>query len=176
MSRGHASIRGGSAVGGLLLVLALLMTGLVTDHARAAEEVTPRDKMLTLTNQDRKQHDKKALRLNAKLSRYAARHSADMAEAGVLTHTPEKVLIKKLNDLAGSWSFGGENIGVSVSLDGVRKTLVELEKAFMRSPAHRGNILKTQYDHAAIGVFEEPDDEQTDAIDPKVWVTVIFYG
>lgn len=169
-------VRGGSAVAGLLLVLALLMTGLATDHARAAEEVTPRDKMLALTNQDRKQHDKRVLRLNARLSRYAARHSADMAEAGVLTHTPEKVLVKKLNDLAGSWSFGGENIGVGVSLEGVRKTLVELENAFMRSPDHRGNILKTVYDHAAVGIFESPDDEETEAIDPKVWVTVIFYG
>lgn len=169
-------IRGGSAVASLLLVLALMMTGLVTDHARAAEEVTPRDKMLALTNQDRTERDKKALKLNAALSRYAARHSADMAESGKLVHTPTKVLIRKLNDMAGDWTAGGENIGVSTSLDGVQKTLVQLEKAFMRSEPHRDNILKSAYDHAAVGVFEAPDDEATDAIDPKVWVTVIFYG
>ena len=153
-------IRGGSAVAGLLLVLALLMTGLVTDHARAAEEVTPRDKMLALTNQDRTERDKKALKLNAALSRYAARHSEDMAEAG-LVHTPIKALIKKVEALGIDWSAIGENIGLGPSLRSV-------QKAFMGSTDHRKNILTAAYDHVATGVFEADDGSD--------WVTVIFYG
>lgn len=175
MSRAHAGVRGGRAVAGVLLVLALLTTGLVTDHARAAEEITPRDKMLALTNRDRTERDKKALRLNAKLSRYAARHSEDMAEVG-LVHTSEKALRRKLDALDIAWRKAGENIGVASSLETLRKTLVSLEKAFMKSIDHRANILEREYDHAAIGVFESPDDETTAAFDPKVWVTVIFYG
>ncbi|HEX5951458.1 MAG TPA: CAP domain-containing protein [Actinomycetota bacterium] len=162
MSRGHAGIRrGGGALAGLLLVLALLTTGLVTDHARAAEDVPLRDKMLTLTNQDREEHDEKALKLNAKLSRYAARHSADMAEEGELVHTSVDALVEKLNDLGIEWSTAGENIGVGSSLRTV-------QKAFMRSTLHRQNILNGDYDHAATGVFEAPDG--------SFWVTVIFYG
>lgn len=175
MSRGYTGIRGGSALVALLLVLALVTTGLVTDHARAAE-VTPRDKMLALTNQDRTERDKKALKLNAKLSRYAARHSEDMAEAKKLFHTSIKALVRKLNDLGVRWSNAGENVGVSTTIETVPKTLASLERAFMRSKLHRQNILGSVYDHAAIGIFESPDDEETEAFDPKVWVTVIFYG
>ncbi len=161
MSRGHTGIRGGSALAALLLVLALVTTGLVTDHARAAEEVTPRDKMLALTNQDRTEREKKALKLNAALSRYAARHSEDMADANDLVHTRAKALVKKLNDLGIQWSSAGENIGVGSSLRRV-------QRAFMHSPLHRQNILNADYDHAATGVFESDDG--------SVWVTVIFYG
>jgi uncharacterized protein YkwD len=159
MSRTHTGIRGGSAVACLLIVLGLLTTGLVADHARAAEEVNPRDKMLALTNQDRTERDKKALKLNAQLSRYAARHSADMAEEG-LVHTPIKALIKKVEDLGIVWSAIGENIGVGSSLR-------RLQRAFMHSADHRDNILNAGYDHAATGVFES---------DGSLWVTVIFYG
>jgi uncharacterized protein YkwD len=161
MSRAHAGVRGGSAVAGVLLVLALLTTGLVTDQARATEEeVTPRDKMLALTNQDRTEHDRKALKLNARLSRYAARHSEDMSEKG-LVHTSIKALAKKIEGLGIDWSAIGENIGVGGRLRRV-------QRAFMRSTDHRENILNTAYHHAATGVFE--------AEDGMVWVTVIFYG
>jgi uncharacterized protein YkwD len=174
MSRAHAGVRGGSAVAGVLLVLALLTTGLVTDQARATEEeVTPRDKMLALTNQDRTERDKRALKLNARLSRYAARHSADMAEANKLYHTREKALMKKLNALGIRWKKAGENIGEASSLETLPRTLVRLERAFMKSTLHRANILDSIFDHAAIGVFESPASEDTVA---KVWVTVIFYG
>lgn len=167
MSSGHTGIRGGSALAALLLVVALVTTGLVTDHARAAEEVTPRDKMLALTNQDRTKRDKKALKLNAALSRYAARHSEDMADAGKLVHTSAKALARKLNRLDLNWTSAGENIGWSTADGTVDETLSSLQHAFMRSTAHRKNILNAAYDHAATGVFES---------DGEVWVTVIFYG
>lgn len=161
MSRAHAGVRGGRAVAGVLLVLALLTTGLVTDQARATEEITPRDKMLALTNRDRTERDKRALKLNARLSRYAARHSADMAEDGELVHTRTKALIKKFDALGIDWSAIGENIAWAESLH-------DAERAFMKSTPHRQNILNGAYKRAATGVFE--------AEDGMVWVTVIFYG
>ena len=141
---------------GFLLVLALLAPGVATDHARAATGSNRVEQMLTITNEDRLHHDRRALRLNARLSRYAERHSRAMADAGYLFHTPD--LADKLDGL--NWSLGGENVGVGSSL-------ADLEEAFMASPPHRRNILQRRFDYAAIGNVPS---------DGRLWVTVIFYG
>ncbi|MGZ8620493.1 MAG: CAP domain-containing protein [Actinomycetota bacterium] len=156
MRKGHTRSRCGKAVVGFLLVLALLAPGIATDHARAAASQARREQMLALTNEARATHGKRALDLNAKLSRYATRHSQRMAEAGTLFHTED--LADKLNGL--DWSMGGENVGVALSL-------TDLQDAFMGSKAHRKNILQKGYDCAAIGIVKS---------DGTLWVTVIFYG
>jgi uncharacterized protein YkwD len=79
-----------------------------------------------------------------------------MATKGYLFHTAD--LNSKLKGL--DWSIGGENVGVGSTLDG-------LESAFMRSTSHRRNILRTGFDHAAVGVIRS---------NGSFWVTVIFYG
>ena len=156
MTREHTKGRCGKAVAGFVLVLALLAPGIATDHARAAASQTRRDQMLALTNEARATHGKAVLDLNAKLSRYATRHSREMAHSGTLFHTED--LASKLNGL--DWSMGGENVGVGPSL-------VDLQDAFMGSKTHRQNILQKGYDHAAIGIVQS---------DGELWVTVIFYG
>jgi uncharacterized protein YkwD len=152
----HTKSRSGKAVAGFLLVLALLAPGIATDHARAAASQDRREQMLALTNEARATHGKPALDLNAKLSRYATKHSRHMADAGYLFHSED--LADKLNGL--DWSMGGENVGVGSSL-------TDLQDAFMGSKAHRRNILQKRYDHAAIGIAKS---------DGTFWVTVIFYG
>ena len=150
--RGRAS----SFAVGSLLVLALLASGVATDHTRAAASTDSVRQMLSLTNEDRSQHDRRALQLNARISRYAERHSHAMAAAGELFHTPN--LADRLQGL--DWSLGGENVGVGASL-------ADLQDAFMASPPHRRNILERRFDHAAIGIVQS---------DGSFWVTVIFYG
>ena len=140
----------------LLLASALLCSGIATDHARAGANAERREEMLQLTNEDRADKDREALKLDARLSRYATKHSRAMAEAGYLFHSED--LPAKLG--GRDWSMGGENVGVSSSL-------TELQSAFMGSKVHRKNILQEGYDHAAIGVVES---------DGNLWVTVIFYG
>jgi uncharacterized protein YkwD len=140
----------------LLLCCSLLLTGVATDHARAGATARNRSEMLQLTNDARENKDRDALKLDEKLSRYAVRHSRQMADDGELFHT---------NDLAAklkgrNWSVGGENVGVGPSLDAI-------QDAFMGSKAHRANILCEDYDHAAIGVVKSAGN---------LWVTVIFYG
>jgi uncharacterized protein YkwD len=140
----------------LLLCLSLLLSGSATDQARAGESAQRRGELLQLTNEARDHKDRDALALDAKLSRYAVRHSRAMAEAGQLFHT------KDLADELGQrdWSIGGENVGYGSSLTGV-------QAAFMGSTPHRKNILRVGFDHTAIGVVES---------DGNLWVTVIFYG
>lgn len=156
MSQVLVRSRRSGAAAALLLSLVLLSSGIWTDHARAAVAKKPQKELLALTNEARSEHGKSALALNAKLSRYATRHSRAMAGKGYLFHTAD--LADKLKGL--DWSMGGENVGVASSL-------TDVQAAFMASKDHRRNILQKVYDHAAIGVVES---------DGVIWVTVIFYG
>jgi uncharacterized protein YkwD len=139
-----------------LLVAAFLAQGLAIDPARAGDTVQNRSEMLQLTNEDRADRDRDELRLNDRLSRYARRHSREMAERGELFHTPD--LADKLRGTG--WSIGAENVGTGRSLDA-------LEDAFMASRPHRKNILWAGFERTAIGVVESGG---------SFWVTVIFYG
>ncbi len=139
-----------------LLVAAFLVQGSAIDPARAGDTVQNRADMLQLTNDDRADRDRDALRLNDRLSRYARRHSREMAERGKLFHTPD--LADKLRGTG--WSIGAENVGMGRSLEA-------LEDAFMASRPHRKNILRAGFERTAIGVVESGG---------SFWVTVIFYG
>jgi uncharacterized protein YkwD len=139
-----------------LLAAVLLASGIVTDPAPAGATVPPRGEMFRLTNDDREAKDRRELRLNEKLSRYARRHSRAMAERSELFHTPD--LAAKLKGL--HWTIGGENVGVGADLP-------SLESAFMASTPHRRNILRRGFAKTAIGVVESGG---------RFWVTVIFYG
>jgi len=139
-----------------LLATGFLLSGVATDHARAGANAKRRVEMLQLTNEDRADKDRDALKLDSRLSRYATKHSRAMADAGYLFHSEDLAAKLKGRD----WSMGGENVGVASSLAG-------LEDSFMGSKVHRKNILQAGYDHAAIGVVKS---------DGTLWVTVIFYG
>jgi uncharacterized protein YkwD len=138
-----------------LLLGSLLCSGIAADRAEAGAKAD-RGQMLRLTNQDRAERDRDRLDLDAKLSRYAVRHSRAMANAGYIFHSED--LADVLDDV--QWSLGGENVGVGSSL-------ADLEAAFMASKPHRRNILEDDFENAAIGVVKS---------DGNFWVTVIFYG
>jgi len=138
----------------LLLAAVLASSGIGTAPAHAG--TGPRGEMFQLTNDDRADHDRRGLDLDAELTRYARRHSQAMADAGEIFHTEK--LAAKLKDK--DWSAAGENVGVGSSLSG-------LEAAFMDSTPHRRNILNRDFDDVAVGVVES---------DGNFWVTIIFYG
>jgi uncharacterized protein YkwD len=147
----------------LAAVLALLLSALLligsAHHADAeGERFGRRRQMLALTNQDRETRDRRELGFAATLSRYAKSHSAAMARKGHLFHSTEDQLRNALNGY--DWSIGGENVGVGGSLD-------TLQDAFMASKLHRQNILRPDFQRAAVGVIRDGD---------RFWVTVIFYG
>ena len=55
----------------------------------------------------------------------------------------------------------GENVGETPT------TLRALQRAFMRSPLHRSNLLNRRFRHVGIGVVRAGG---------KLWVTLDFYG
>ena len=137
-----------------LLAAVLVSSGIAIMPAHAGTGL--RGQMAPLINDDRVDRDRSALKLDLELSRYARRHSHDMADAGALFHTSD--LAAKLK--GKHWSIGGENVGVAPNLR-------DLEEMFMASTPHRRNILNRKFDHFAVGVVES---------NGNFWVTVIFYG
>jgi uncharacterized protein YkwD len=149
--------RGAGALVALLLV-ASLMAASAPARATDGERFTRRLHMLSLTNQARESHDRADVKLNWLLSRYARHHSLEMANKGYVYHSDDDTLVDILSPY--HFSVGGENVGVGSTVDG-------LQDAFMASPPHRENILRTAFDHVAIGMA---------SVDGHLWVTVFFYG
>ncbi len=149
--------RGAAALVALVLAGGISAT-LVTGTAGAGERFARRVHMLALTNQARETHDRADVKLNWALCRYARQHSLAMAAKGYLYHSDTSTLVDLLDGY--DFSIGGENVGVGSTVD-------SLQQAFMESPPHRENILRTSFDHVAIGMAR---------VDGHLWVTVIFYG
>lgn len=141
-----------------LLLAGVLVLGAAPEGAQARERTGRRMQMLSLTNTDREKHDRDALDFAARLSRYAKRHSRQMAKEGYIYHSSTEQLQRALEGY--DWSIGGENVGVGGSLG-------SLQDAFMASKLHRQNILRRTYDHMAVGIVSAKG---------SVWITVIFYG
>jgi uncharacterized protein YkwD len=140
----------------VLLVVGTLVSSLAS--TASAGDITRRERMLQLTNDARVDHHRRRVALVDRLSHYAKRHSIAMAEAGYLFHSDSSVLGKVLAPY--DWSIGGENVGVGESVD-------SLQAAFMASRVHRENILRSEFDHTAIGMVRRGG---------SLWVTVVFYG
>lgn len=149
--------RTGPAALSATLLVAIVISIVAPLHAGAGE-VTRRERLFGLTNEARIERDRGRLGLVDGLSRYAKRHSQAMADRGYLFHSDGSVLQSVLDPY--DWSIGGENVGVGSDVESV-------QNAFMRSRPHRRNILRTAYEHMAVGIVRD---------DGRLWITVIFYG
>ena len=145
------------ARGTLAGVLAgILVLGLALPPASASGARSIRRRMLELTNTAREAHGLRPLDLGFRLSRRAEAHSLDMARRRLLFHSGD---VSSL--LPRSWRAWGENVGYT----GGRPR--DLQRAFMRSPSHRRNVLYRAFDKVGIGVAVRAD---------LIWVTLIFFG
>jgi|FLYN01.1.fsa_nt_gi uncharacterized protein YkwD len=124
--------------------------------AAAQDKLTRRERMLALINGARAARDLPRLAFAPRLSRYARRHSEDMARRGSIYHSANLAAVLAPFD----WSIGGENVGAGFSVEG-------LHRAFMHSPPHRENVLRRSFHRVGIG-FERRRG--------ALWVTVVFYG
>jgi uncharacterized protein YkwD len=107
-----------------------------------------------LTNASRAEAGVGSLKLDPELSRVAAKHSRVMAKHRKLFHTPQDVLAWRVTH----WNALGENVGVGGSIR-------SLQKAFMASPSHRSNVLRSGWEHMGAAVRRSGG---------HVWVTVVF--
>jgi uncharacterized protein YkwD len=118
-------------------------------------QVSPERQVLRLINQERVERGKERLKMGARMSRYAERHSRQMRDAGRVFHSD--VSFPKPKD----WRIAGENVGAGGGI-------LSLHEAFMDSDEHRKNLLRNKYGRVGIGVKTDPSG--------RLWVTVEFLG
>ena len=140
----------------LLAAVVMVAVPMTAGAARATSSKELRRKLFSLTNSARRNNGMRPLALNWRLSSNAATHSRRMAARGTIFHSAN------LYELVRPWhpSTWGENVGMA-------GTVTRVQRLFMRSAPHRGNILRSAYSHVGIGVVRAGG---------RIWATVIFYG
>jgi hypothetical protein len=137
--------------------MAVLLGGHRLERADANDRTGRRIRMVNLTNDDRREHDRRALEFQSRVLR-TRRSTAWRWPARLHLPLDRGGARRPLGDV--NWSIGGENVGVGARSE-------SLEDAFMASKLHRENILRKSFDHMAVGIVRD---------DGAIWITVIFYG
>ncbi|MFD9724317.1 CAP domain-containing protein [Streptomyces sp. NPDC059072] len=106
--------------------------------------------VLSLVNQERAAAGCPALTLNAKLTRAAQDHSADMAAHGNMSHTGSDGSDPgtRITRAGYTWSSYGENVAYGYS------TPEKVMEGWMNSPGHRANILNCSFKEIGIGLAQ----------------------
>jgi uncharacterized protein YkwD len=110
-----------------------------------------------MTNGIRLHNALNALSWDAALCRMARLHSERMARENFFSHqTPDGLKLRDRLRASGIVSFriSGENIAYNQGYEDAGKFAVE---QWMVSPGHRANILNTDFEASAVGVYVAPD-------------------
>lgn len=104
--------------------------------------------VMSLTNSARANDNLKALSENLLLKEAAQKKANDMAKRGYFSHTgPDGKLPWQWLDLVGyNYSYAGENLAVNFT------DTKELVDGWLASPAHRKNILRSNFTDIGIGM------------------------
>lgn len=145
-----------TAIGGALLVLALLAPS-TTPGARAASSiVTVADAeaaLLRLVNGDRAKEGLVALRVDPTLARIAGARSADMVRNGYFSHTEPDgdTFVDYLADADVRWYAAAETIA-SDRYPGLDYSLGITRWGWMNSPSHRAILMSDEYNYVGLGL------------------------
>ncbi len=128
-------------VGGLLAVAvaAATFTGLATATSAAASAGGDESGFVASVNAARRSAGRPTYAVSSDLTSVARSWAQTMASSGSLRHNPN------LAGQVSGWRFVGENVGVGYDVGG-------LHRAFMASPAHRANVLDSDFTQVGIGV------------------------
>lgn len=134
-------------------ICALLFAGILALSATPANALSSSESDFAAShNNIRSSRGKSTLVVKDDLVAVARRHSGRMASAEDIWHNPS------LGSDVSGWQVVGENVGMGGSVD-------ELMDAFMNSPAHRSNILDSDYNQFGVGVVVN---------NGTIYVTVVF--
>jgi cysteine-rich secretory family protein len=129
---------------------AIAVAGLWATPALASSQES---RFTYLTNHERSSRGIRTLAVMGDLVAIARRHSEQMAARGTIYHNNDLP-----NEVSGNWTMLGENVGKGQSVDSIHD-------AFMNSPEHRANILRTAFNQVGIG---------TAVKDGYIYVTEVF--
>lgn len=145
-------------LGGVVMVVALVFllqaayfvqTRFVFQETNFLASVLP-GVLATLTNQDRAKAGISALQEDTHLARAAQLKAEDMAARGYFSHVdPEgRQPWYWLKQVGYEYSYAGENLAVNFT------DSEDVQEAWMNSPTHHANIVKSQYTRIGIGVAQ----------------------
>jgi hypothetical protein len=114
-------------------------------------------RMLKLVNQDRKYHNLSTLKMQNDLRLVARNHSFHMAEQDFFAHVDpaKRDPGDRIREAGITDTTFGENLAKMRGFDHVTD---EAEKALMKSPGHRANILYKDFNCVGIGVIQAKDE------------------
>ena len=125
--------------------------------------------VVQIVNEERRANGLQALQLDALLVQVAREHSSDMASRGYFGHlapwpSPRTPLDRYAAALGRTpEEIVGENIGRAD-----QPLMAVIHEQMMASPAHKANIVDTDYVRVGVGIYT--------AADGRVWVTEMFTG
>ncbi|WP_425246169.1 CAP domain-containing protein [Streptomyces sp. NEAU-NA10] len=113
-------------------------------------------RVVALVNSERSKAGCSAVTLNAKLSKAAQAHSADMASHQNMSHTGSDGSNpgERITGAGYNWSTYGENVAYGYA------TPEKVMAAWMSSPGHKANILNCAFKEIGVGLAQ-PDDYWT---------------
>jgi uncharacterized protein YkwD len=104
-------------------------------------------RLLDLTNQERKKHDLPPLPPDPILFKVARGHSANMARQEKMDHVlDDKNPFQRIKEAGYAYTFAGENVAYG------EVEMAEIIKKWMASPKHRDNILGRRYTAIGLGL------------------------
>jgi uncharacterized protein YkwD len=143
----------------LAVVLAgTILLGAVQAQPASAALTDNEKKLVSLINKARKNHSKGTLKVSAKLSELARKHSNAMANQNdPVKHSTTNQLLTYMNK-SNCVARIGENVGAA-------STALEMHQAFMKSPGHKENILESYWKKVGVGVRKSGG---------RLWTTELF--
>jgi len=115
------------------------------------------EKLLELTNAERKKEDLPPLAANPRLNQAARSHSQNMAKQEKLEHVLDcKTPFDRLDEVKYRYQAGAENIAVSAEQN---PNMADIFKLWMDSDLHRKNILSVKYAEIGLGVAKNDKGE-----------------
>jgi uncharacterized protein YkwD len=111
------------------------------------------EKLVELTNAERKEHKLPPLKPNALLFAAARAHSQNQARQQKMSHILDgKGPKERIQAVGYKHSWYGENVA---SASGNRAVLTKVMQSWMDSKGHRENILKKTYTEIGIGIAKD---------------------
>jgi uncharacterized protein YkwD len=145
----------------IALTCTFVLSGLVAGFATpgtARASVKPRQRLLTLINEVREQRGVRPVRLAARASRLAGRHSEQMARAG-------EVSPSGIDYRYDEW---GENVSCGKSIRQAHVKLMEAAEA-------RRNIIRARFRRVGLGIATTRPKRRI-CHGAQFWVTEVFFS
>jgi uncharacterized protein YkwD len=153
-----------------IVTAAILPLSLKKASAEAPVDVTSQEaQFVTMINALRADKGSGPLALSNELDPVARAWTAKMVAQGAISHNPN--LAKEVTAVTKNWKKLGENVGFDNTLG-----VVQLNAAFVASPAHYRNLVDPDFDQVAITiVYETPQQQAAHPADDPCRANPCFY-